>query len=231
MLTIMSWNEKDNPDLPDHQVRADARRVKRRAEGHGPVIIGAQEFGERQDHRSVMDVFGRIRYGQVAPNEATPIIYNRRRLEVLDWGYVRCHGGIARVTPHRGFTQAQFRYRFRRTVEPFWVFATHLISKPTMNQQRGKLWLLHIEKMAATIAATAAQTGQDIYVVGDFNRHTTPSLHPRQRVLVDHWLDHVIWVPGQGHGSKVKVDQTFVMHGDLFTDHQPIGARLLVNGK
>lgn len=224
-MKIGSWNERDNPDLPDRQVRSDARRVARRFDG--PSIIGCQEIGETQDHRALHDVFG-PEWAQVGKARATPILYHRTRFTLLDHAYVRTHGGIAGITPTRGFVKALFRHRLRPWLAPFWVYNTHLISKPSTSGQRLTLWQHHLDVMRADIK-TEIPLGLDVLITGDFNRRTTPVLHATQHQLAHHWLDHIIWIPGTH--NTVRLEESFTMHADLFTDHKPIGATLDVSGK
>jgi hypothetical protein len=225
-LLLGSWNEKDNPDLPDWQVRSDARRIKRRF--RGASIIGCQEIGERADHRSLASAFG-LRWGRFPKNEATPILFNRFRFRLLEHSYIRCHSGIRAITPHRGYAKARFAIRRRWRLRPFRVYATHCISKPTTSMERARLWAKHIDILRADIAV-AALAGEDIFVVGDFNKKKPPHLHPRQVVLKSHWVDHIIWIPGTA-GNRVRAKDVFVMREPLFTDHKPIGVVLDLENK
>lgn len=219
-MKLLTWNEKDNPDLPAWQVLADARTVKRRA--RGASIIGGQEFGEKADHNAIDRAFGR-RWSHTPRIQATPLIWNKRRFGLLDMGWVKTHGGVAHVTPHRGFTWGLFKQRWRLRLEPFYVYNTHLISKPYLSAARDAMWDRHLHKMRAHIALKHA-TGRDIFVVGDFNRKTVPNLHPDQILLTTHWLDHIICIPG-ANGNRIRVNGKFVVRG-VYTDHAPIGVNL-----
>lgn len=222
-IKIGTWNERDNPDLPDRQVRSDARRVKARF--RGASIIGCQEIGEAQDHRALHEVFG-VRWRQVAKGQATPLLFNAIRFQLLARAYVQTHGGIAHVSPHRGYVKGLFSVPLPNSIAPWWVYNTHLISKPGSSAERLRLWRKHIRMMREDIA-DQHRDGRDIFVTGDFNVTRAPLLHNDQRVLAHHWLDSIIYIPGTV-GNRVKVLDTFHVLGDLFTDHRPIGVTLRI---
>lgn len=226
-MRLVTWNEKNYPDLPHAQVVEDCRRMARLF-GRGPTIIGGQEFGEAQDAAALEGAFSGW---QVVGKYPTPILLNPRFFRVLDAGHRRTHGGMPKVSPERGFSWVLVQRRRRPRVRPFVVVNTHYVSgawsrSPKRDQEwRRDRWREHHAELSAFIVQQNA-AGRDAYLLGDMNRRgIDPATFTGAAVtLAEHSLDYVILCPAEPR--RVGDVTARVVRDHLHTDHLPVVAEV-----
>jgi hypothetical protein len=225
-MRAVTWNEKNNPDLPRAQVRHDARY----AASLKFDLYAFQELGEKQDHEDFKAVMPDRTFFWLTPNRAISLALRRSVFSVHKSGYVLCHKGIGGVTPNRGFGWALVTYK--GVPEKFCVIYTHTVSaawserRVKMKAKRKQLWNLHWSKMLSFAEDMRAE-GYSVILLGDLNRVDLPKLLPGWRSLAHHGLDHILWAPGRRGGPKIKPKSLTrgAIHKFLYTDHLPVWAR------
>lgn len=225
-MRLVTWNEKNEPDLPPHQVESDCRTMARLI-GRGATIIGGQEFEDRSDRASLERAFPAFTVAGAYP---VPLLLHSRYFRVIKDGYVVTHGGLRGVSPHRGFSWALSERRYRPLIKPFVAVASHYVSGAwtpghTAQAWRRDRWREHHSILTAFIARQNS-VGRDVFLMVDANRvdYEAKSITATSRTLARHGLDHIIYSPAGG--SRVKGVTGSTIRADLHTDHLPVVANL-----
>lgn len=215
MPRFVTWNERDNPDLPPGQVQADFNLGKRMFKGS--VLLGFQEIGEVADHVSLGRAFTKP-FVQLFRRKPTPIVYNSRYMKADALQYVVAHGGLAGRSPQRGYSIARIKLRYRPRIKRFYVINTHMVSKPDKDEWGREHWEQHWHSMQREVLDLHS-AGYDVILMGDLNRVKLPSkIHPLQRVLAHNGLDWILYVPG-ANGNLVSVSDVNTYQKQFYTDH------------
>ncbi|HSX67221.1 hypothetical protein [Nocardioides sp.] len=232
-MRLVTWNEKDFPDLTPAQVRSDARAMAKLVRG-GATIIGAQEIGDPSDLEALKAAFPGWR---VIGGRPTPILLDPDRFEVLETWHVQTHEGKAGISPHRGYTAATVGVRRPRGLSAaFTVINTHYVSgawtaghRPDLAWRREK-WNTHHRAIADAIALEHVH-GRDVFVIGDMNRvsYDPATLAKGAYTLAKHGLDHIVYAPAVR--PQVRKVTRRVIRRDLHTDHAPVVATFTFTGK
>ena len=230
-MRFVTWNEKNEPDLPEWQVTADCRAMARLV-GSGPTILGVQEFEDRSDRASLEAAFPGWTVAGAYP---VALLLNPRYFRVVKDGYVLCHGGLRGVSPHRGFSWAVVRRRYRPLVKPFVAVAGHYVSgawTPGHEAQKWRRdrWKEYDAELAAFVARQNA-AGRDVFILVDANRvnYDPTTLSAAARTLAHHGLDHIVYCPAVG--SRVKGVSGRTIREDLYTDHLPVVAEATLTAR
>lgn len=227
-MRIFTLNERDNPDLPDAQVREDFAKA-RRLMGGTRVIGGLQEIGDLKDHVNLRTQFKG--YTEIEPAQATPQVYTGRQFKVVVTKYFLAHNGKAGRSPHRGYQVTRFRFKLRPWIKPFIVINTHMVSHPEKDDWGQQKWDQHWAMMVEAVK-TAHSNGLDVFVTGDFNKVKLPSIHPAQKILNQHGLDHILFVPAPGkEGNNVLVVDRGYFNRGFHTDHPLVWVDVKVSKK
>lgn len=214
-MRIVSWNEKDFPDLPAWQVTKDAQKGARMF--RGASILGLQEIGEQADHEAFQLAFGK-RFTYVFPNERTPILFNNIYFKKLDGYWRKTHDSVPGRTKYMGYGAVKLKFKLRPRLKPFWVFNTHMMPPPQDAVWR-KYWNIHWLEMKADIA-NKHRAGLDVFLIGDLNidELSSSQVHPKAVILAHHKKDYIILIPGN-NGNKYARERTKVYMREFYTDH------------
>lgn len=225
-MRLVTWNEKNEPDLPPWQVRSDCQSMARLV-GRGATIIAGQEFEDRSDRAALEEAFPGWLVEGAYP---VPLLANPRYFEVLASGYELAHGGRAGISPHRGFSWMLTRRRFRPRVRPFVTVGTHMVSGAWTDGHEAQAWRRdrwreHHAKLAAFVAQQNTK-GRDVFVLGDMNRtaYDPKTITAQARTLAHHGLDHIVYAPADG--LRIRNASGRTIRERLYTDHLPVVAEV-----
>lgn len=226
-MRLVTWNEKNNPDLAPAQVASDCRRMASLV-GRGATIIAGQEFEDRSDRASLEAAFPGWLVEGAYP---VPLLINPRYFRVLDSGYRVTHGGLAGVSPHRGFSWSLAKRRRRPRVKPFVAVGTHYVSgawteEPRKAQQwRRDRWREHHAELSAFVIQQNAR-GRDVFILTDANQvnYDPKTITATARTLARHGLDHIVYCPADE--VRVKGVTGRAIRDHLHTDHLPVVAEV-----
>lgn len=215
-MRLVSWNEKDLPDLAAWQVEQDARTGRKKF--GGSTLIGLQEIGEPEDHSAFRRAFKKP-FTEYFKTRPIPIIANSRYMGLNDLRYIKVHDGIAHRTPHRGYVRARVHMKLRPYLKPFYVINTHMISSPQKDDAGRRLWAQHWKALQDEVARLNGQ-GYDVFILGDLNRTNLPSkIHEKQQVIAHHLLDYILYVPGSIGNTVSRKGVQRVYQKEFYTDH------------
>lgn len=234
-MRVATSNLRNTPNLPYRQVLHDVRAIWRWfATWH---LIGWQEIAERQDDAAIKKVFSwAAGYRHLFTLRDTPISVRRLIWRVTDHYWNRAHGGLAGISPARGYSVALLKHRFRRRLDEIAFICTHMVSKAwpepgqadnvTRLDWRQKHWWEHWEEMLEHIEMLRRR-GITCILVGDLNidLDELPDLPPGAFIAAHHHYDYIIVFPAAG-GVKVQVKSKAVYRGEIYTDHKPVMADL-----
>lgn len=164
-------NVKSNPEMSQRRVEHD---VKRAAEAGG--LIGWNEIGPERYFKAVKALGDE--WGHYMPHDGglhipNPISWKKDVWKKEDAGFLRTHGGKAKVSPNRYITWVKLKHR--ASGQEVVRINTHLVSgawkpghRPTTEWRR-EMWRTHIEKLHRVVD-TFEKQGLTVIVGGDFNR-------------------------------------------------------------
>lgn len=228
-MKVCTANIKNNPDMPDWQVRSDMRKIKAWKWFN---VIGWQEIGEAADHRAIDSVFASSRFYHLFKHKELAVTVRRVTWTVLEDYYVAAHGGMAGVSPNRGMTVDKMKQRV--TGKLLAVINTHFVSGAWYGEHshqtwRRDHWNIHWAKLKTEIEKLNNE-GYTVITLGDFNRHRSDmeKLTPTTFWAAFHGYDHIIVSPASA-GTKVQVVKKGVYRHHLFTDHAPVFANLALS--
>jgi hypothetical protein len=148
-FTTVSLNVKNNPLMPQRKVVHDVRKAARLGD-----LIGWQEIGPARYREAIRNLgpgwnHYMPRHGRYAiPN---PISWKQKEWKKLDAGFVRTHGGEAKISPSRYITWVKLQHR--ETGRVIVRVNTHLVSgawskgyRPA-KAWRQRMWRKHIRRL------------------------------------------------------------------------------------
>jgi hypothetical protein len=231
-MKVGTANIQNTPDLAAWKVRADVLTIWRWMRGW--VLFGWQEIGEEADDRAIKNVFSWARgYRHLFFKRATPISVRRTVWAVTDHYWNRAHGGMAGISPNRGYSVALLKHRLRLRGLTLAFICTHMVSKawsdPDASHKswRRARWIEHWAEMTEHIAKLNSQ-GITAIVVGDLNINLDelrPMLPANAKVVAHNWYDYII-VFEAAKGIDVTVKSEGHYKGKMHTDHNPVYANL-----
>lgn len=163
-------NIKNNPEMPQRAVEHD---VKKAAKAGG--LIGWNEIGPKR-YADAIRALGKD-WGHYFPKHGqyqipNPISWKKTVWEKKDEGFLKTHGGLAKVSPSRYITWVELEHK--KTGQRVVRLNTHLVSgawsgqKPTTEWRRAQ-WNTHMAKLKDLVEKFEKQ-GKVVIVGGDFNR-------------------------------------------------------------
>ncbi|MHB8878928.1 MAG: exonuclease/endonuclease/phosphatase family protein [Myxococcaceae bacterium] len=226
-------NVKNNPVMPQSAVVHDVEKAAKAGS-----LIGWNEIGPDRYFKAIKDLGPNWNHymphdgGLKIPN---PISWKKSEWEKLDAGFVKTHGGEAKVSPNRYITWVKLKNK--DTGKTVVRMNTHLVSgawgehKPTTAWRR-EMWNKHMSKLHDLVAKFEKQ-GHAVVVGGDFNRDSYKVLG--DQVAYDNklnvgthgrsTLDYLMHTRGDGlakTGARVQ--------GGYASDHDAVVVRYQIKG-
>ena len=169
-IKTVNINVKNNPEMPQGKVRHDVRRAATQGS-----LIGWNEIGPDRYFKAIRNL-GK-EWGHYMPKHGNyripnPISWKKSEWELKGSGFMKTHGGMAKVSPARYITWAKLKHK--DSDQTVVRINTHLVSgawsgkKPTTEWRR-KQWNTHMDKLSKLVERFEKQ-GHTVIVGGDFNR-------------------------------------------------------------
>ncbi len=166
----VSINVKSNPEMSQDKVLHDVRKAARAGS-----LIGWNEIGPKR-YADAIRGLGKD-WGHYFPKHGNyqipnPISWKKSIWEKKDEGFMKTHGGLAKVSPSRYITWVELEHK--KSGQRVVRLNTHLVSgawsspKPTTEWRRAQ-WNTHMKKLDALVEKFEKQ-GKVVIVGGDFNR-------------------------------------------------------------
>lgn len=230
----VSINVKNNPLMPQPAVVHDVRKAARQG-----GLIGWQEIGPDRYFQAIRNLGPQ--WGHYMPKHGkyripNPISWKKSVWDKQDEGFMRTHGGMAKVSPARYITWVKLKHK--ASGQEVVRINTHLISgawsdrKPTTEWRREQ-WHTHMQELR-DLVARFKKKGLAVVVGGDFNRDSYRVLGKQVRydsglhakTHGQRTLDYVMHAPDRDiarRGARVE--------RDFRSDHNALVVRYTLDAK
>jgi len=169
-FTTATLNVKSNPEMSQKKVNHDVRKAS-----HTADLIGWNEISPKR-YFAAIKALG-PKWGHYMPHDGhlripNPISWKKSVWKEESSGFVKTHGGKAKVSPNRYITWVKLKNR--ATGKEVVRMNTHLVSGAWSHHDgttawRRKMWNTHMRKLDHLVKHFEKQ-GLDVVVGGDFNR-------------------------------------------------------------
>jgi hypothetical protein len=170
-IRTLNLNIKSNPEMSQAKVKHDVRKAS-----HQASLIGWNEISPKRYFQAIKQLGPD--WGHYMPHDGklripNPISWKKSEWKLEDSGFVKTHGGKAKVSPNRYITWVKLKNK--ETGQDVVRVNTHFVSgafshghRPT-TAWRQKMWGIHQQKLEHLVDHFKKK-GLDVIVAGDFNR-------------------------------------------------------------
>lgn len=214
-FTTVNINVRSNPPMSQDKVLHDVRRAAAAGDviGWNEISVLKNKDGSRDDrYFDAIKSLGRD-WGHYMPKHGdyripNPISWKKKDWDLVDSGFRRTHGGLAKVSPSRYVTWVKLKNK--KTGDTIVRMNTHLVSGAwngkdnKAKQWRKDQWRTHMRKLKEMVARFE-RSGLPVIIGGDFNRNRYKVLGDRVKydndlkvgTLGGSTLDYVMHTPNK----------------------------------